>query len=806
MRFFKNQFTLLIASLLLSGCLGSKYLKEDEQLLYKQKIKVDKNIDKDELEQLYVQEPNRQLPIIPFAPYVWFYYWGQKSYDIEKYEKKKELTRQKYDQKLEKEGLKKRKRDKLERKLKSKIDKINVTIEEGNVLMRWGEPLAVYDSSKTQSTLDRFDLYLDSKGYFSSNIEQKSSVNGNRVTSTYEIEIGEPYLIDTLILETGDSSITQLLNKYEAESNLVVGENYEQSNLTKERERIDLLLKDNGYFDFSRQYIQFEVDTAYQNKYSVGIKTVINRPAKRDYHKVFEVDSVNFTMDSNIKNIPDSLRQNRVFKGINFRYFEREYSLKVLSRRIFIKKDSLYSKTKTFNTQRQLANLDHFKFININYDSIDGQLMANIYISPLSRYQWTNEVGVNVTQGYPGPFYNISFKKRNIFKGLEIFEMNGRIGVEGVASLSGAEQVYASVEAGINASLTFPQFILPISSELKSRLGQINPKTRLLAGYNYTDRPEYIRKNTNFSNTYSWQNARNTFYQVTLTDLSLIESEIKLESFSERLRQLEANGNRLINSFRPSLVSSMSASATWNFNSYGLNFANSSFFRIYLESGGTTLNFINTDFLEKESLEFYKYYKVNADYRKIKPINKNSTMAYRLNVGYAKSYGENGVLPYEKYFFAGGSNGIRAWRPRRLGPGSYTPIDTTTNLVSYSFEQPGELLIEASIELRKNLVGFIDYAFFVDFGNTWTIERDDSRPGARFKSDSFFKEIAVGTGFGLRFDFSFLVLRLDAGLKVYDPARPEDKRFILNDGFYDAPHTRDATEPIVINIGIGYPF
>ena len=797
-------FTIFL-TVILSGCLGTKYLKEDEKLLYKQNIKVAKQIDKDDLETLYAQEPNRQFPIIPFAPYVWFYYWGKKSYDTAKYESKKDIFIQKIDQKI-KDADKKKKKNSLERKKRKKIAKLDKTIKEGNTLMRWGEPLAVYDSTQAENTKNRFELYLASKGYFHSKIDHKTSINGNRVSSIYSIDEGPAYKIDTIFIQTGDSSITELINQNDRKSYLDVGDNYEQANITKERERLDLLLKDHGYFDFSRQYIQFEVDTAFRESHNVAIKIKINKPSKRGKHRKFRIDSVNFVTDADIKSLPDSARTTKEYRGVSYRYYNPKYNKKVLSRRVFIKKDSLYSKSKSNNTQRQLANLDHFRFINVNYDSTGGHLIANIYTSPLSRYQWTNEVGVNVTQGYPGPFYNISFKKRNIFKGLEIFDMNGRIGIEGVTSANNAEKVYKSTEAGINASLTFPQFILPISSRLKERLGQVNPKTRLLTGFTYTERPEYIRKNTNFSNTYSWQNSRNTSYQVTLTDISLIESNIIDSLFRVRLQDLEDQGNRIINSFKPSLVTSMSASATWNFNSYGLNYSNSSFLRVYLESGGTSLNVVNTGFLEREKLEFYKYYKINIDFRKNHPINKNTTIAYRVNAGLANPYGDNNILPYEKYFFAGGSNGIRAWRPRRLGPGSYIATNEDNTEVNYDFEQPGEVIFEGSIELRKNFIGFIDYAFFVDYGNTWTLAENDGKPGSKLVANRFYKEIAIGTGFGLRFDFSFLILRLDAGLKVYDPARPEQKRFILSEGFYDAPFTKSATEPIIFNIGIGYPF
>lgn len=804
MRSIKNIALLSVLLPLLAGCLGTKYLKDDEKLLYKQKIKAESKVDKEELAQLYVQRPNRQFPIIPFSPYVWFYYHGLKRHDIEKYNARKEEIREKYNYKIA-NATKEKKKQKLERRKRKKVAKQSKNIQEGNVWMRWGEPISVYDSVQMEETKDRFKLYLSSKGYFLADVESEVKTRGNRVSVKYKIDPKEPYRIDTLFYQTTDSAIYKLLEANNDASLLEVGDNYDQSKITQERERIDLLLKDNGYFDFSRQYVSFDVDTSFNGGKKVAIRTVIKNPTKRDYHKVFHVDSIIFVTDANISGLPDSLRQTETYDGITYKFFEKQYNKKVLSRRVFIEKDSLYSKTNTFDTQRQLANLDMFRFININYDSLGGKLVANLYTSPLSRYQWSNEVGINVTQGFPGPFYNLSFKKRNVFGGLENFEVNGRIGIEGVAPATEVQDVYRSIESGITASLTFPQFVLPLSAKAKQRLGKINPKTRLQAGYTYTDRPEYIRENLNFTNTYSWQKLGKTLYQFTITDVSLINSELS-NNFRDILTELDRNGNRLINSFAPSFVSSMNFSATWNFNSYGLNFTNSSFFRVFAESGGTTLNFVNTEFLERESLEFYKFIKLNVDYRKIHPVNANTTVAFRINAGIARPYGDNEVLPYEKYFFAGGSNGIRAWRPRRLGPGSYTPIDTVTNLVSYDFEQQGEILIEGSLELRKNLIGFIDYALFVDFGNIWTIDSDRSRPGASFKPESFFQEIAVGSGLGLRFDFSFLVLRLDAGIKIYDPARAPGKRFILDEGFNDAPFIPAAAEPVVFNIGIGYPF
>lgn len=789
---------------LLSGCLGTRYLKEGEKLLVKQQIEAPKTIDKEELGELYVQEPNSRIPIIRVAPYVGLYYYGKRRYDEEAYRQQLEEVKTKWNKKIAEAGEDQKKIERYTRKKQKQTDKIQQKIDDGNIWMRWGEPLVIYDSSSIRTTIQRFNLYLQTHGYFKADVDTTLDVGKDEVSVTYVVSPGPAYVLDSLSVLTDNPEISRIIRQHQGSSLLKKGDNYNQSNLTRERERLDLLLKNYGYFAFSRQYIDFDVDTSFTAPQQVAVITNINKPANRAFHKQFRVDSVNFVTNTNqgMLALNDTPPEN--YNGVEYIFVKNHYNKKVLDRRIFIEKDSLYSRKATFDTQRQLANLDVFRFININYDSTGGKLVANVFTSPLNKYQLTSELGINVTQGFPGPFVNLSLKRRNVFGGMEVFEISGRGGFEGVAPATGLGDVYTSIEAGLNASLTFPQFILPLSDRSKRKLGNINPKTRLSAGYNYTDRPEYRRKNINGALTYSWQNQTNASYQFTLTDLSIIESDLE-PSFRQTLDSLKAEGNNIINAFNQSVVSSMYFTGAWNNNSYGLNFTNSSFFRLFLESGGTTLNLVNTGFLERDSLEYYKYIKANLDYRRIHPISKNSTFAWRINLGVARPYASNGILPYEKYFFAGGSNGIRAWRPRRLGPGSYVRVVSNAEdeqVVNYDFEQPGTILLEGSLEYRQDLIGFIDYAFFVDFGNVWLFK--DPRPEANFAFNRFYKEIAVGAGLGIRFDFSFLILRLDAGVKIYDPARPEGHRFVLS--YYEPPFTRKATETLIFNIGIGYPF
>ncbi len=809
-------FILFPILLLLSGCIGTKHLKENESLLYKQRIKAPKGIDTDDLDELYAQNANRKVLGTPVAPLVWIHYQGKKRFDPKRYEQKIAKAEKKYNAKIAKAKSDK-KINNIQFRKQSKIAKYNDRLQNGNQLMQWGEPIAVFDSANAGITVERFKEYLFTHGYFQNNVSYKATSLARLVTIRYTIEPGSPYILDTVYFELQDSTIYGLLLSEQENNLLKKGEPYLQDNFTKERERIDLLLKDHGYYDFSRQYIEFNIDTASRGHQKVAVQVIINNPAKRNRHKKFYIDEINFITDAGITGNTAG-RQERFYRDIKYQYFEKMYSLKILSQRVFIAPGTSYSRTKTFDTQRQLSNLNNFKFVNINYDTAGGKFIANIYASALDRYQWSNEVGLSVTQGFPGPFYNLNFLKRNIFKGLENFEMNGRIGYEGVAAATSTGGVYQSIEAGINGSITFPQFLFPLSEERRYKLGRYNPRTRVQLGYNYTNRPEYIRKSTSVNYTYSWENQRIRRYDLTLASLSVINSDTD-PAFQEFLQnQFDSLGSTLIYTFNPSFVSSIIFAMTWNHNNYGSPDQSSAFLRWSVESGGTAQNFIDFRFTEKRGLQTFKYIRANIDARRVNVLNKNTTLAYRLNTGVAYSYDSEDVLPYEKYFFAGGSNSIRAWRPRRLGPGSFKPnisSDIEKNgYFDYQFEQPGDILLEASVELRKKLFGFIEGAVFLDAGNVWTFKPREKRDengdlvengNSEFKINEFYRELGVGTGFGLRFNFSFLILRFDAGIKVYDPARDEGDRFVLNNAKFFNPFGVNK-EPVIYNIGIGYPF
>ncbi|AFL85253.1 outer membrane protein/protective antigen OMA87 [Belliella baltica DSM 15883] len=781
-------------------------MKENEYVVYQAKIEGIEKSDKDALTRLIKQTPNTRIPLLNTSIGVAIYRFGLLTFDSTKIINKREELFEERNALLEKQnqGIElSRKEVKRYNKINSQITSYDKKLEFGNFFMRTGNARVILDSVATEDSKRQMSFNLSNNGFFDSYVNYDVKTKGKKAYVTYQVIENEPYIIDSVFFRSDDENIYQLLNKNSNQTEIKVKSRYEQAQLSRERQRVEDFLKNNGYYTFSKSYIEYNVYQDTLNK-TVEIEQLIRKPEFEDFHKVYTLDSTYFSIDSPSDLIFDEEAES-TYQDIKFKIYRDRYSEKIISSRIFLSKGALYNKTDVLETQRQLANLDLFRFVNISFDTLGDVLRPRIFTQPNQKYLITNQLGASITEQVPGPFFSHSLRNRNLFRGAEIFEFNFRAGLEGVVSATGEGGVFRSRELNTSASIIFPQFLIPINRSSLEKFGRYNPRTRTLVGYNYVDRPEYTRESVNGILAYNW-NTRNLRQQFTfnLLDANFIRSSLS-DDFRIILEDFQNQGNNLINSFLPSYVSSMSGQVVVNFNQYGtFQKNNASLLRIFIESGGTTLNFVDRSLLENRSLAYFQFLKFQADFRRYIPISSKRTFAYRLNLGLAKPYGiSDGVLPYEKYFFAGGSTGIRAWQPRRLGPGSYTPPINENGSFDYRFEQPGDILFEGMFELRQKLYGYFDGAFFVDIGNSWTFQEDPTRPGADFKFNRFYKELAVGTGIGLRMDFDFLVLRLDMGVKAIDPARPEGNRLILGNffkGFLGEPGQT------VFNIGIGYPF
>jgi hypothetical protein len=797
----------LSSALVLSACSLTKNLADGEYALYENKLKGVKTADEEALANLYIAEPNTRIPLTNKSLGVSIYRMGEAFFDSVKVANKLENATQERDsiQNLLTENQVQNKLIKRSDKLASKIKTYEEKLEFGNFLMRTGNPVTKLDSSEVTRTVSEIDNYLYNHGYLDSEVTYEVATKKKKAEVIYLVNEKQPYLIDSIYTSTENEEILKLLRENNSETHLHVGDKYVQDEFVAERNRLEDLLKNNGFFMFNKSFIDYNLYYD-SSKRTINVQQRILQPTFAEKHEVYTMDSISFSVNPPSKDFIDQdiLKE---YRGINFDFYRDRYSEKILSSRIFFQKGGVYNRSSFIETQKQLSNLDLFRFINISFDTLGTSLQAKIITQPNQKYQLTNQVGLSITEQLPGPFFSASLRNRNFFRAGEILEFNFRAGLEGVASATD-QGVYQSRELGTSASVIFPRFLIPFYQSSLQKFGKYNPNTRTQLGYNYTNRPEYTRSGLNGLVSYTWA-TRNNRQQFTINaaDLNYIRTPQIQDEFLQILIDLQNQGNNLIWSFLPSFISSISAQSVINFNQYGNFTKNSaSLLRLFAESGGTTLNFLNiADNSEATDIANFQWLKFQADFRRYYPIDSKQTLAYRANFGIAQPYGiSNGILPYEKYFFAGGGTSIRAWQARRLGPGSYSPRVGERGPYDYPIEQPAEMIFETMLEYRRKLLGYFDMALFVDAGNSWVLGVDNSRPGADFRFDRFYKEIAFGTGIGLRMDFDFLVIRLDMATKAIDPSQPEGDRWVLDNVTFRNPlGVRGQT---VLNFGIGYPF
>ncbi len=776
--------------------MNTRLLKEHEQLLFKQQIKSTKKVSKERLGQYYQQQRNSKWLGVPFL--LWLYQTGKKRLDEVAIQQEIVQIEESFDQQIA-VAVEEQKIQRLQKRRDKKINRRKRLLQEGNLFMRWGEPPVIYSPQLTVLTEQNFLRYLQSKGYFDAQVSSEVKSRDKKVIVTYQVEENQPYRIGELRLNTPDKAVEKLLKDHQQQSLLKKGNYYDQEVLRQERERIYELLSNHGYFSFNRQYVRFEIDTTAINK-AVVIETVVDTPSTGKPHPIFHINQVEVSVDADQAG-EDAKEHVCTYDGITFRVWDQQFSPASLAKKIPLHPPQLYSKEDMLETQRRLSSLNMFKYVNITHDTLEeDKLITHIHTSFLDRYQVANELGLQVSHWLTRPFYKLTLKSRDLFGRLETLALATNLGLEGVSAITDKQGFVSSRALGIDLSLSWPQFLLPLKDKTQAYLGRFDPVTKLSLGYHSTQRPGYTQGTLKSYISYAWQGLGSGAYEVVPFQLDLIDTKEISPKFQERLDELKKQGNSLHRTFKPSWVSHLSFQAIFFEKPKSLTDLSYSFLEIFFESGGTLQNFLDLRKLAKR-LAYYQYVKFRIGYSQHIPVYASTLFAYCFNAGIANPYGENKFLPYDRYYFAGSSNGIRAWSPRSLGPGTYAPPQKDDR--KSHLEQPGELLLQGSGELRQQLIGFFEGALFVDVGNVWMLH-DDSRPGGKFSFQGFYKTIAIGTGLGLRLNSEFFVLRFDVGLKVYDPSRPVGQRFIGKKIAFN--RHLGLPDQAVFNIGIGYPF
>ena len=761
--------------LLFSGCTVTRYVPEDKYLLSDINIKVDnESVDKEELVTHLRQKENlRILGIIKL--HLWLY------------------------------NL-------------SKIDK------DKGWLKNIGEAPVIYDEGLTIKSVQQLKQYLDNKGYYQSVVSDTVYFKKKKAKIEYDIKTGEPYLMNRINYQIKDPQIANLLRDEYDESLLKSGEIFDVDLLEKERLQIANFLKNGGYFNFAEEFIHYQVDTLYSN-HSANITLILERPRttldevndslKHKKYKVADYsiyidrqrktnDTIDYSVSANSLNKPGYSFFNKGTMPLNKNLFYKS---------IEIKPGEYYSKKNEDKTYNNLYSLRQFKFVNIQYredenyaDSLEGLLHGRLILPLQVKQNYSLDIEGTNSSGNLGIAGNINYQHRNLFGGAEIFDITLKGASERqITIINEQSSEFNTLELGGQMKLTIPVFLFPIS-ESKMNLYTM-PFTTFSMAYNYQARPDYTRTIVNATAGYTWKSSARFSHYLNVLDLNAVRipSQSLNPNFIDQIKDLYIRS-----SYTDHIISSTTYSLV--FSDQGLiKRPDYHYIRMNLESAGNFLNILSRltgreKFTDENStpdnpLTYYKYFdtrfaqylKADFDFRYGYRFDKYNSVASRIFAGVALPYGNFNVIPFEKRYFTGGANGIRAWQVRSLGPGSYA-----AGIGEYP-NQSADIKLEANIEYRFRLFWMIEGAFFFDGGNIWAINKYDNREGAVFHFNSFYDEIALGTGFGLRLVSSYFILRTDLGFKLRDPSLPQGKRFIH---LYNPITANDLN----FNIAIGYPF
>ena len=764
----------------MQSCLGTRYLQKNEYLLVDQYVVGNKKIREDKLKHYYLQHTNRKLLGMPF--WLWIYELGRRNFNKQALKREYKAIELSYEKKLAAAFNKPTRWKRLQEDKKKKLERIEFLLKNGNWLMQKGERPVIYVPQKRIATEDNLLQYLHTKGYFNTRVKSFVKKKGKKAYIVYRIWENQPFIVKDISLHSVDPAIEKLLQPYEEHSLLKKGQNYDQDVLIDERTRIHDLLVDNGYWGFNKQYVAFNVDTTGNNQ-SVAIETVVLLPTDGKPHPVYDLANIQLTVSPSFS--ADSSAEIDIYGDITFKNTRQHFSPKSIVNKIPLQLGQLYRKCDIVETQKRLTSLGIFRNIHIGHEIIDGtHLRTNICTSLLDKFQLEQELGTEFTKASSVPFYRLSFKSRNLFKKLETLTVKSQLGIE-VGSIATTEQqeFYNEGNFHIAAELTLPQFLLFLPATTRAKLDAYKPITKVHLGYTFTKQINYTKQSVKTLLSYGWH--PNSITTVEFIPVSVGLEKFKLSrSFEEQIKKDSKKKKK----YEAGLISSGSVKLTFKKNDECKK--DYSCLETLLESGGTLQNLIDFKKLFGNSLRYYKYLKIDLSYKRHVPLYTGTVFAYQLNSGILYPYSDNNdkLAPEDKYYFIGGSSSVRAWSSRSLGPGSYKQKE-------FIEERGGEFILQANLELRQSLIGFLESAFFIDMGNVWMLRKNDDRLGDNLELTRFYKEIAIGTGVGLRLNFNFLVLRLDIGFKVYDPTLSSGKRLF----------PENMLQP-TYSFGLGYPF
>ncbi len=618
-------------------------------------------------------------------------------------------------------------------------------------LRNWGQAPVVFDSVLTARTVEDITAAVRNEGYLNAQVVPQLSAVGKRMKVNYDIETGSPYVVRKISHNIEDPAIETLLMQNKQLLDMHSGQIFSVNQLGRNRNRITEYLNNHGYYLFNKEFISFDVDSSQMNR-TVDVTMNIELYRRNSYQKLSQH--------------PIYRVRNVYFEGANTPDFKLRRS--VLEQNSFIAPGQPYSAADLQKTYTRFSRLQAIRYTSIHFDENPDSLYldCHIQVSP----QKTNSIqfqpeGTN-TAGDLGAAVSLIYQNRNVFHGSELLNVTARGAYEAIRGLEGY-QSHDYEELGLETSLAFPRFLFPWMK--KSFHRRSSATSEILFSFNRQNRPEFQRRIFTAAWRYKWSNPQKHIqYKVDAIDVNFISMPWISETFKHDYLDSVSNRNAILRyNYENLMIMKTGIGLTYSDRDKTI--------RLNLETAGNFLHLLAGPLKFKKNedgqnmalgIAYAQYVKGDADYSRLFALDDRNNLAVHARLGIAYPYGNSTILPFEKRYFAGGSNSVRGWSVRSLGPGGYTGKDGRIDFIN----QTGDIKLEFSTEMRSKLFWRFQGAIFVDAGNIWTIREYQDQPDGQFKFDTFWKQIAVAYGVGLRLNFDYFVVRLDMGMKAVNPA------------------------------------
>lgn len=679
-------------------------------------------------------------------------------------------------------------------------------------IRRIGEAPVIYDAEQAEYSRSAIESALKGSGYLHARVFLDTIKNGKKVAATYRLHPGIRSYIKRIHYDFDNDTIAQIVKSDSSASLLYLGMPLDITQLSSERGRIIEKLKNQGFYLLHKEYITFSADTT-TGDYGVSLTMNFRRPSDVDSllaYRPFRLRNVYLYEDTII---PVNKEHATLRKPFTFFHTGGKSRIRqrIYNNHIYIHGDSLYRESDVNDTYRSLNSLPPIRFTSIRFrptSSTFPQLDCDIAVRLNKPHSISAELEGTNTSGNLGAAVVLTYANRNLFRGAESLTLKLRGAYEAITGLEGYNnQNYLEYSGEIG--LRFPTQLLPNIFRHSGQNVKANSEISLM--YNSQNRPEFHRRVLTGSWAYRWTPTHKPGWQHRFDLLSL--NYVFMPWISDTFREEYLEGNDphyaiLRYSYENLFIMRTGYSFTYNSlhtgTPKGIYQTNGYQLRFNFETAGNLLYGLSNLFHARKdeqgqynlfNIAYSQYAKLDLDFAKSFLIDEHNSLAIHAAFGIALPYGNSSIIPYEKRYFSGGANSVRGWGVRELGPGSYKGHDGNIDFIN----QTGNLKIDMNVEYRTYLFWKLHGAVFIDAGNIWNTRDYADQPGGQFRFDSFYKQIAVSYGLGLRLNLDYFILRLDGGMKAIDPAIPSGR------GHYPLLHPRFSRD-FTLHFAVGLPF